>query len=128
MKSTFNVCFFKSFGSKQLFWHLVKVGPDTQDLTKMLEAWRDARISKDYMKLQTQSDVKSEEVARIKMSVTRTRYELYRAVANAKEHGAFRQSCKEVARAEEAHQTAKRNWKYLQRSTQHKGLHEWLHV
>ena len=45
-KGTFNVFFCKSFGSKQLFCHLVKVGPDTPDLNALLLKWDEIRNRK----------------------------------------------------------------------------------
>jgi hypothetical protein len=44
-KSLFNKFFFKAFGSKQLFWHLVKVGPDNQDLQELLHVWKSVKSS-----------------------------------------------------------------------------------
>jgi hypothetical protein len=38
-KQTFNVCFFKAFGNKILFCHLVKMGPDNQALHELLDLW-----------------------------------------------------------------------------------------
>lgn len=47
MKQTFNVFFFKSFGSPSRFFHLVKAGPDTCDLAGLLEQWQD--VEKDEL-------------------------------------------------------------------------------
>ena len=50
-KQSFNVFFFKFFGSKSLSLHLVKVGPDTCDLTELLEQWQVERNIERYKKL-----------------------------------------------------------------------------
>ena len=65
-KQTFNVCFFKAFGNKTLFWHLVKMGPENQDLQELLDVWAKVIGSPQYHALREASRKKSEDVAQTK--------------------------------------------------------------
>ena len=118
-KQTFNVCFFKAFGSKQLFWHLVKVGTDTQDLNELLCVWADVRKSSSYQALCEASKQKCEKTAEMKRQVTRAKMQVLNA--------AWRRASKEDYDAAVAkYEAAKLQWKTLDRNTQHKGMHQLL--
>ena len=117
-KQTFNVCFFKAFGSKQLFWHLVKVGPDTQDLSELLRVWLELKSKDTYQELWAASKVKSEEVAEMKKQISLCR----KQVMLCKKHSAVYDD------AVAAHEEALRQWKALNRNMQHRGMHELLDV
>ena len=110
-----NVRFFKAFASKPLFWHLVKVGPDTQDLTELLDIWTEVKKGSKYEKLREVSQKKSAEVAEMKRQVTLCR----RQVLHAKWRGA---SKKEYDDAVAAHDEAKLQWKALNRTHDPKGM------
>jgi hypothetical protein len=115
-KQTFNVCFFKSFGSKQLFWHLVKVGPDTQDLNDLLRFWKEVKSTPGYLALKAASQEKTREVAEKKRQVTQCKLQVLNAVWR-------RASKKEIDDAVAAHESAKLEWKALNRNMQKKGMH-----
>ena len=118
-KQTFNVCFFKAFGSKTLFWHLVKVGPDTQDLNELLRVWSEVKSGSAYQELLEASLQKSEDVAEMKKRLEWCR----RQMVNAKRYYAPKE---EYDKAVAAYETAKLDWKALNRNTQHRGMHELL--
>ena len=118
-KQTFNVCFFKAFGSKTLFWHLVKVGPDTQDLKELLRVWSEVKSGSAYQQLREASLQKSEDVAEKKKRLAWCR----RQMVNAKRYYAPKE---EHDKAVAAYETAKLDWKALNRNMQHRGMHELL--
>ena len=117
-KGTFNVCFFKSFGSKQLFWHLVKVGPDTPDLHALLHKWDEIRNSEgNYKRLVAASERKTEEVAVLKRLYVLRKKEMLL--------NQWRYAPKEKCEASAAaYETAKQEWLDLDRNTQNQGMHE----
>ena len=118
-KQTFNVCFFKAFGSKQLFWHLVKVGPDTQDLNELLRVWNEVKSGSAYQALLEASLQKSDDVAETKKRLTWCRTRMFNATryyAPKEEHD------KAVA----AYEEAKLEWKALDRNMQYRGMYELL--
>jgi hypothetical protein len=115
-KERFNVCFFKAFGSKQLFWHLVKVGPDNQDLPELLFVWADLKSTTTYRRLVEVSMERSAEETELKNRVERCRVQVYNA-----RHG---MSKKVIDEAVAAHEAAKSNWKNLNRNMA--GMHELL--
>ena len=115
---TFNVCFFKAFGSKQLFWHLVKVGPDTSDLKALLLKWDNIRNSEGkYKRLVAVSQRKTQEVA-----VLRSRYVLAKKEMLLNQWHYAPKEKREASVA--AYETAKQQWLELDRNTQNQGMHE----
>ena len=117
-KGTFNVFFCKSFGSKQLFWHLVKVGPDTPDLNALLLKWDEIRNREGkYKRLVAASERKTEEVAVLKSLYVLRKKEMLL--------NQWRYAPKEKCEASAAaYETAKQQWLELNRNTQKRGMHE----
>jgi hypothetical protein len=129
MKQTFNVCFFKAFGSKQLFWHLVKVGPETNDLTELLRVWTDAKACPQYESLKQASNRKSDAEADLKRRLSSCK----RQVSNLRlfhfedEHSPLYVTTTSLwDDAVAAYEDAKKEWAALDRSTRSKGMHQLL--
>ena len=116
------MCFFKAFGSKQLFWHLVKVGPDTHDLNALLHKWAEIRTTeRRYKALRAASERKAEEVAVLKsLHVLRKKEMLWNQWRRAP-----KEECEASAAAYEA---AKQQWLELNRNTQKRGMHEFFNA
>ena len=109
---------FKSFGSKALFWHLVKVGPDTPDLKALLLKWDNIRNSEGkYKRLVAVSQRKTQEVA-----VLRSRYVLAKKELLLNQWHYAPKEKREASAA--AYETAKQQWLELDRNTQNQGMHE----
>jgi len=119
-KGTFNVCFFKAFGSKQLFWHLVKVGPETKDLNALLHTWVEIKSTeRRYQTLQRLSYRKTEELA-----VLKSRYVLSKKEMLWNQwHHAPRDLCEAST---QAYLAAKQQWTEQNRNTQQRGMHEFF--
>ena len=118
-KQTFNVCFFKAFGSKQLFWHLVKVGPDTQDLNDLLRVWNDVKSGTAYQALLEASVQKSDDIAETKKRLHVARMKMFNARR-------FDASKEEQDKAVAAYEAAKLEWQALDRNMQYRGMYELL--
>jgi hypothetical protein len=118
--STFNVCFFKAFGDKQLFWHFVKVGELSQNVDELLQSWALVKSSEKYQTLVQKSMKRSDEVTEMKRQVTVTRGQMFNAAKHSVSNEVYQQT---VA----AHEEAQRTWKAMNRSTQNTGMHDLLH-
>jgi hypothetical protein len=118
-KQTFNVCFFKAFGSKQLFWHLVKVGPDTQDLNELLRVWSEVKAGPAYQALLEASLQKSDDVTETKKRVTWCRMQMFNATR-------YYAPKEDYDKAVAAYEAAKLEWKALNRNMRHRGMYELL--
>ena len=118
-KQTFNVCFFKAFGSKQLFWHLVKVGPDTQDLNELLRVWKEVKSRPAYQALLEASSQKADDVAEAKKRLSWCRMQVW----NANRYYAPKEK---HDKAVAAYEEAKLEWKALDRNMQYRGMYELL--
>ena len=118
-KQTFNVCFFKAFGSKQLFWYLVKVGPGTTDLPGLLREWKQVKSSDKYQRLLELSKKKVEEDAMKKRELRKCKRQMIQASrGGAPQH--------EYQQAVDAYKAAESSWKALERNTEGGGMHELL--
>ena len=78
-RQTFNVYFFKLFGSKTLFFHLVKIGTRDIPIQDLLEQWTEFKTSDTYKKLLQRSAEKSEAEIELKSKRDRLRFELSKA-------------------------------------------------
>ena len=118
-KQTFNVCFFKNFGSKQLFWYLVKVGPGTTDLPGLLREWKQVKSSDKYQRLLKLSKKKVEREVMKKRERRKCQRQMTQAfIGNASQH--------EIQQAVDAYKAAESSWKALDRNTEGGGMHELL--
>jgi hypothetical protein len=104
-----------------LFWHLVKVGPDTQELNDLLSIWTEVKSTPGYLALRAASEEKTQEVAEMKRQVTRCKLQVLNALWR-------RASKEEYDDAVAAHDSAKLRWKALNRNMQKKGMHELFEV
>ena len=95
------------------------MGPDTQDLNELLRVWREVKSGSAYQQLLEASLQKSEDVAEMKKRLAWCR----RQMVNAKRYYAPKE---EYDKAVAAYETAKLDWKALNRNTQHRGMHELL--
>ena len=78
-RQTFNVYFFKRFGSKPLFFHLVKIGTQDIPIQDLLEQWEEFKTSDAYNKLLQRSAEKSAAEIELKSKRDRLRFQLLKA-------------------------------------------------
>ena len=118
-KQTFNVCFYKNFGSKQLFWYLVKVGPGTTDFPSLLREWKQVKSSDRYQRLRKLSKKKEEREVMKKRERRKCQRQMIQAFRDrAPQH--------EYQQAVDAYKAAESSWKALDRNTEGGGMHELL--
>ena len=73
-RGTFNVYFYKRFGSKALFFHFVKVGTKDVSVSALLEEWQRFKTTSDYAQLSRRK--KTPEEKGLKAKRDRLRWEL----------------------------------------------------